>query len=350
MTWEIALNRTSKSALKAIKPPPKLTVSEWANQYLQLSAEDSAEPGQFSTDRAPYQKGIMDAVSERGIHTVVVKSSAQIGKTAILKAIIGFHVDQDPAPILMLQPTEHMAEAFSKDRLAPMIRDTPALKDKIADPRSRDSGNSILHKRFAGGHLTLAGSNSPAGLASRPIRIVLCDEVDRYPASAGSEGDPVNLAIKRTATFWNRRIVLTSTPTIKGASRIDMAYENSDQRHFYVPCPHCGTFHIFKWENCRWPPGEPDRAIMVCPECAVEIEESHKPRICWQWENGELKCLLTASPGSISTNSIAHGENGLTLRESFYLQSKTRNCSRLGSIPAWENRGRKTLKRPTLTH
>jgi phage terminase large subunit GpA-like protein len=158
-------------------------VSEWANQFLQLSAEDSAEPGQFSTDRAPYQKGIMDAVSERGIHTVVVKSSAQIGKTAILKAIIGFHVDQDPAPILMLQPTEHMAEAFSKDRLAPMIRDTPALKDKIADPRSRDSGNSILHKRFAGGHITLAGSNSPAGLASRPIRIVLCDEVDRYPAS-----------------------------------------------------------------------------------------------------------------------------------------------------------------------
>lgn len=254
-------------------------MSGWANQYLQLSAEDSAEPGQFSTDRAPYQKGIMDAVSEKGIHTVVVKSSAQIGKTAILKAIIGFHVDQDPAPILMLQPTEHMAEAFSKDRLAPMIRDTPALKDKIADPRARDSGNSILHKRFSGGHLTLAGSNSPAGLASRPIRIVLCDEVDRYPASAGSEGDPVNLAIKRTATFWNRRIVLTSTPTIKGASRIDMAYENSDQRHFYVPCPHCNTFHMLKWDNCRWPPGEPDRAIMVCPECAVEIEESHKPRL-----------------------------------------------------------------------
>lgn len=219
----------------------------------------------------------MDAVSEPGTHTVIVMSSAQIGKTVILKSIIGYHVDQDPAPILMLQPTEQMAEAFSKDRLAPMIRDTPALRDKIADPRARDSGNSILHKRFLGGHLTLAGSNSPASLASRPIRVVLCDEVDRYPASAGSEGDPVNLAVKRTATFWNRRIVLTSTPTIKGASRIEMAFSGSDQRRYHVPCPHCGDWHTLKWANVKWPPNEPERAFMACEKCGGVIEEKHKP-------------------------------------------------------------------------
>lgn len=219
----------------------------------------------------------MDALSERGIHTVVVMSSAQIGKTVILKAMIGYHVDQDPAPILMLQPTEQMAEAFSKDRLAPMIRDTPALRNKIADPRARDSGNSILHKRFDGGHLTLAGSNSPASLASRPIRVVLCDEIDRYPASAGTEGDPVNLAIKRAATFWNRRIVLTSTPTIKGLSRIELAFNESDQRRYYVPCPHCAEPQTLQWGNVQWPPNEPERAALVCLHCGGLIEEHHKP-------------------------------------------------------------------------
>ena len=275
-TWPSVLSRILQTPLNASRPPPKLTVSQWANQSLRLSAEDSAEPGQFNTDRAPFQRGIMDAVSEYGIHTVVVMSSAQIGKSVILKAIIGYHVDQDPAPILMLQPSVEMAEAFSKDRLAPMIRDTPALLGKIADPKSRDSGNSILHKRFHGGHLTLAGSNSPAGLASRPIRIVLCDEVDRYPASAGTEGDPVNLAAKRTATFHNRRIVLTSTPTIKGLSRIEAAYLDSDRRRYHVPCPHCGERQPLEWANIQFDPAAPEHAVYVCKHCGAVIEERHK--------------------------------------------------------------------------
>lgn len=264
----------------AVRPPPALTISQWADECLQLSAEDSAEPGRFSTARAPYQRGILDALSEPGIHTVVVMSSAQIGKTVLLKAIIGYHVDQDPAPILMLQPTEAMAEAFSKDRLAPMIRDTPVLRDKIADPRARDSGNTILHKRFTGGHLTLVGANSAAGLASRPIRVVLCDEVDRYPASAGAEGDPVNLAIKRAATFWNRRIVLTSTPSIKGVSRIERAFNFSDQRRYHVPCPHCQAFNPWRWADLHFDPVNPAvNPVMACPSCGGVIEERHKPRL-----------------------------------------------------------------------
>jgi phage terminase large subunit GpA-like protein len=137
-----------------------------------------------------------------------------------------------------VQPTVEMGEAFSKDRLAPMIRDTPVLR-ACSRRTSRDSSDTILHKAFPGGRVTIAGANAPAGLASRPIRVVLCDEVDRYPASAGKEGDPVGLAEKRTTTFWNRLIALVSTPTIKGESRIEESYEEGDQRRYHVPCPHC---------------------------------------------------------------------------------------------------------------
>src|SRR6059058_2453346 len=193
----LAMGRRLRRSADLWRDPPRLTVSQWADKRRRLSAESSAEPGRWITARAEYQRGMMDAVSDQAIHMVVVMSSAQIGKTELVNNIIGFHVDQDPAPILLLQPTLDMAEAWSKDRLAPMVRDTPALRGKIADPRARDSGNTLLHKSFPGGHITVAGANSAASLASRPIRVVLCDEVDRYPASAGAEGDPVSLAYKR---------------------------------------------------------------------------------------------------------------------------------------------------------
>ena len=153
---------------------------------------------------------------------------------------------------MLVMPTERDAEAWSKDRFSPMARDTPCLTGKISDPKSRDGSNKILHKRFPGGHLTIVGANAPSGLASRPIRILLCDEVDRYPFSAGAEGDPVNLAKKRTVTFWNRKIVLVSTPTIRGASRIETAYAESDQRQYWVPCPACGAHQVLAWGQVRW--------------------------------------------------------------------------------------------------
>lgn len=209
----------------------------------------------------------MDAVTDPRIKTVVVMSCAQVGKTETLLNIIGFHIAHDPAPILMLQPTLEMGEAFSKDRLAPMLRDTPALGGKVKDPRSRDSGNTLLHKIFPGGHVTVAGSNSAASLASRPIRIVLADEVDRYPPSAGTEGDPLNLAQRRTATFWNRKTVVTSTPTVKGFSRIEKEFLSSDQRRFYVTCPDCGAEQTLRWPQVQWPEGRPGDAAYVCEEC-----------------------------------------------------------------------------------
>jgi hypothetical protein len=194
--------------------------------------------------------------------------------TEILLNTVGFHVEQDPAPIMVVMPTERDAGTWSKDRFSPMARDTPCLRGRISNPRSRDGNNKILHKKFPGGHLTIGGANAPSGLASRPIRVLLCDEVDRYPFSAGAEGDPVNLAKKRTVTFWNRKIVLVSTPTIRGASRIETAYEESDKRQFWVPCPDCGESQTLIWHQVRWdrdPTGahKPETARYECIHCAA---------------------------------------------------------------------------------
>lgn len=258
------------------QPPPDLTVSAWADAERRLSSEASAEPGIWRTDRAPYQRGIMDAVADETVREIWVMKSAQVGWTEILNNVIGYHVHQDPAPMLLVQPTLEMAEAWSKDRLAPMLRDTPALAERIADPRARDSGNTLLHKKFAGGHLTVAGANSPAGLASRPIRIVLFDEVDRFPASAGTEGDPVSLGKKRTTTFWNRKVLAGSTPTIKGSSRIEAGFDAGDQRFYFVPCPHCEEMQRLTWPQVKWPDGQPELAQYVCVHCGALIDEADK--------------------------------------------------------------------------
>lgn len=261
------------------QPPPSLTVSQWADRHRRLSKEASAEPGQWRTDRAPYQRGMMDALSDPSIHTIAVMKSAQVGYTELLLNILGYYMSQDPSPVLLVNPTLEMSEVFSKTRLAPMLRDTPILKGLVADARSRDSNNTLLQKNYPGGVLAMAGANSPAGLASRPIRIVLCDEVDRFPASAGPEGDPVNLAIKRSATFQNRKIILGSTPTIKGISRIEAAYLQSDQRRYYVPCPDCGEMQHLVWSNIQWRPNAPESAVYACRQCGAAIDEKHKPRM-----------------------------------------------------------------------
>lgn len=263
-------------ATQIAKPPPKLTVTQWANAHLQLSPEDSAEPGQYRSERAPYQSGVLDALSDPTIEETVLMASAQVGKTLMLKACLGFFIDQDPSPILVVQPTLEIGEAFSKDRLAPMVRDTPRLRGKIADPKARNSGNTILHKSFPGGHLTIAGANSPASLASRPIRVAMFDEVDRYPASAGAEGDPVNLGKARTKTFWNRRIFLCSTPTDESTSRINRAWLQSDMRRYWVPCPHCGEEQWLKWAQVQWVNDDPDTAQYACEHCGALWTEGQR--------------------------------------------------------------------------
>ena len=226
----------------------------------------------------------MDAICDARNKEVVVMAGSQLGKSEVLLNVIGYHIDQDPAPILMIQPTESMAQAFSKDRIANgLLRATPALQNKVKDPRARDSGNTTLHKIFPGGSLSLVGANSPAGLASRPIRILLADEVDRFPASAGSEGDPISLGKKRTSTFFNRRIVSVSTPTIRGVSRIEEAYLQSDQRRYYVPCKHCDHHQTLKWANVKWEKDKPETAAYVCDECGTLWSDADRR---WSIRNG----------------------------------------------------------------
>lgn len=268
---------------RALAPPPRLTVSKWADRQRRLSSESSAEPGIWRTDRAPYQRGMMDAVNDPNTETVVIMSSAQIGKTELLNNVVGYYIDYDPTPILVIQPTLDMAQTWSKDRLSPMLRDSPALRFKVKPVKSRDSGNTMLHKSFPGGHVTAAGANSAASLASRPIRVVLLDEVDRYPISAGTEGDPVSLARKRTATFWNRKIILTSTPTIKGVSRIEKEFELSDKRQFHVPCPHCEEKQPLVWANIVFDKDDPAQTNYACLNGCV-IDEKDK---LWMLQRGE---------------------------------------------------------------
>lgn len=273
-----ALSLVIAEAMAVLKPPPRQSVAEWADQERRLSSEASAEAGKWHTARANYQRGIMDAISDPRNRDVVVMAGAQVGKTEMILNVIGYHIAHDPSPILVVQPTLDMAQAFSKDRLAPMLRDTPQLRGKVKDPRARDANNTTTHKVFPGGHISLVGSNSPSGLASRPIRIVLCDEVDRYPSSAGSEGDPIQLARKRSATFWNRKILMVSTPTNKGASRIETAFEESDQRRYHVPCGDCGHEQTLKWSGVQWEKDRPETAVYVCEECGSCWDDAKRNR------------------------------------------------------------------------
>ena len=269
---------------KTWTPPKNLKISDWADNYRKLSPESSAEAGQWRTDRAEYQREIMDAFNDPDIQRIIFMKSAQVGATEVLLNVIGYYIDQDPAPILIMQPTLAMSQAFSKDRLATMIRDSEKIRHCVKDARSRDSGNTVLSKKFAGGNLNIVGSNSAAGLASRPIRIVLADEVDRYEQSAGTEGDPISLATKRTTTFWNKKIYMCSTPTIKGLSRIEIAFEESDKRYYHVPCPECNVKQVLKWKNIVWEENKPETANYACNECGAVIDESKKQ---WMLKHGE---------------------------------------------------------------
>lgn len=241
---------------RAYAPPPKMPLSQWADTYRVLSPEAAAMPGKWKTSNEPMAQGVMDAVTNPLTEKVTVMAAAQVLKTEFVLNSVGYYAHGEPGPMLVVYPTVEAAEMFSNERLAPMIRDTPILR-KLFTSKSRDTSSKILQKAFPGGRISMVGANAPAGLASRPIRFVLCDEVDRYPASAGGggvrgEGDPVGLAEERTSTFANRKIVLVSTPTTKGHSRIEASFEEGDQRKFHVPCPHCGVRQVIEWRGVKW--------------------------------------------------------------------------------------------------
>lgn len=255
------------SLARVLRPKEPLTVGEWANRYMVLP-RGSNEEGSFSTDGAPYQAAIMDAVADPEVTDVSIMSSAQVGKTTILLCIIGYYVEHEPSTILMVLPTLILGETFSKTRLAPMIADIPELSERIAPVKSRDSNNTILFKSYPGGHIIVAGANSPSSLSSVPMRVILMDETDRFPESAGSEGNPIILAETRATSFWNKKHIKTSTPTIKGRSKIEDAYSKGTMEEYCVACPSCGTFQPYDFHRLDF-----DSLTMVCLECGEMIPE-----------------------------------------------------------------------------
>jgi phage terminase large subunit GpA-like protein len=256
------------------RPPPKLTNSEWADEKFYLSPESSAEPGKWKT--YSYQREPLDAMSDPFIEVVTVKKSARVGYTKWLNIDTGYNIEQTPCPQLTVQPTIDDAQGYSKDEIAVMLRDTPCLYGLVAEAKSRDSNNTILKKHFPGGSLTLIGANSARGFRRITVRVVRLDEVDAYPLNAGKEGDQILLAIKRTETFWNRKIIIGSTPVLKGQSRVDEWFKKSDQRYYMVPCPTCGGFQRLKFANMKWPKGNPERAYFICEHCKKEIDHKQK--------------------------------------------------------------------------
>src|SRR6056297_2025923 len=264
---------------RGLTPDPWLTVSEWSDTHRWLSSRASAEPGRYRTERTPYMRAIMDALSPGDpIQRVVFMKAAQVGATEAGNNWIGFVIHHAPGPMLAVQPTVELAKRNSRQRVDPLIEESPALKERVRPARARDSGNTQLSKDFPGGVLVMTGANSAVGLRSMPARYVFLDEVDAYPASADEEGDPVGLAEARSLTFAHRRkVFLVSTPTIRGVSRIEREYEASDQRRFFVPCPHCGAMQWLRFERLRWEKGKPETAAYHCDACDKPIEEHHKP-------------------------------------------------------------------------
>jgi phage terminase large subunit GpA-like protein len=282
----------SQAAADGARPDPLLSVSEWADSYRTLSQRASAEPGPWRTDRTPYLREIMDCLSPSSpVETVVLMKGAQIGGTECGNNWIGYVVHQAPGPMLSIQPTVEMAKRNSKQRIDPLIEESPMLRELVSDPRSRDSGNTMLAKEFPGGILVMTGANSAVGLRSMAARYLFLDEVDAYPGDVDGEGDPVNLALARTRTFARRKMFMISTPKITGRSRIEASFEDSDQRYYWVPCPHCHECQILKFAHVRWPKGEPEKAIYVCEHCECQIENHEKH---WMLPRGEWR---PAAPG-----------------------------------------------------
>ncbi len=282
-----------KNIASYFAPPPQLTVSEWADKYRVLRSATSAEPGSWSTDRVPYMREIMDCLAETSpVQSVCFMKSAQIAGSESGNNWIGYIIHQAPAPAMMVQPTTDIAKKYSQQRVAPMIADCPALAERIPTSKSREQGNTVLLKEFPGGILVLSGANSAAGLRSMPIKNLFLDEVDAYPDDVEGEGDPVDLAMARTRTFSNRKVFKCSTPTIRGFSRIEQDYLESDQRRYFVPCPHCEHMHVLNFRTHFIIPKDeqgnklPKDAHMVCPECGCKIEEASKP---YMLENGEWR-------------------------------------------------------------
>lgn len=306
-TGGTSIPRNTKELAKKLfaqyAPPEDLTVPEWAERHRILSRENSAEAGPWRNRRTPYLVEPMAAFNDPAVRHITVVASSQVGKSELELNIIGYIIDQDPGSILYIQPTLDDAKKFSRQRVSPMIRDTPRLRRKVADVKSRDGGNTILQKQFPGGLISIVGSQAASGLASLPARYVIGDERDRWAISAGSEGDPWRLAVARTTTYYNAKLVDVSTPTIRGASAIEKTFMAGTMEHWCYQCPDCGEwselrFGDIKFEFREVPVGrkldyEVTSVAWACPHCGVlQSEEAMRAQPAkWIAENPEALSL-----------------------------------------------------------
>ena len=287
-----------------LAPPEDLTIAEWADKYRVLSRESAAEAGKWETERTPYMKAIFDCVTDTVTKSISIMSSAQVGKTELLLNILGRYMHLDPCPILFVQPTVDDAKAFSKERVEPMLRDTKVLSKLIKKANKRESG-TVQGKMFPGGYVRFVGANSPSGLASRPIRITLLDEVDRFPLSAKKEGDPVKLAERRTNNYFNSKKIRVSTPTDDATSKIQLLYLAGSQEEWSLPCPYCGEYQALEFEQLKYQDlVEPEFECKFCGESAAESEWKKYAQTNGKWiakfpkekENRSFHLNALASP------------------------------------------------------
>ncbi|RLJ34205.1 phage terminase large subunit GpA-like protein [Chryseobacterium sp. 7] len=273
-----------KGFLDALQPEPILSVSQWADQNRLLDSKSSAMPGKYRTSITPFLKEIMDHLGEYSpVEEVIVMKGAQLGVTEAGINWIGYTIDVSPCPMLFVEPTKEVVELVSKTRIQPMLESSPSLAHKVKPPKSRDSGNTLTKKEFPGGILRLAGANSAAGLRNMPVKRLMLDEVDAYPVDLDTEGNPIDLAKKRTSTFAKRKIFILSTPVTKGLSVIEPLFESTDQRYFFLPCPHCGALQHLKWENLKYQYNKSSKVAKEvyyqCEHCQEGIQESEKTKM-----------------------------------------------------------------------
>lgn len=257
-----------------LNPPPDLKVWEWAEKYRRLGKDVTAIPGRYSVDATPYQREPQDSFTAPDVQVTVMQWASRLGKTETMNNLEGFTIDVNPRGILVVYPTLDSAKKWSKEFFVPMVKATPRLQGKIKESRARDANNTILSKQFPGGKISAIGANSPSGFRQIQAPVVICDEIDAM--DNGAEGDPIALAFKRADNYRDSVQVLSSTPTIKGASRIENWMDKSDRRHWFCPCPECKGFQVLNWSQVEFPEGKPEDARIKCQHCDARLDDDQR--------------------------------------------------------------------------
>ena len=282
-----------KECLEELLPPEELTVSQWAEKYRVLDSKTAAMPGPWHNSITPYLIGIMDEFSVPTTEKIIFVKPTQVGGTEALHNMIGYVVAQNAAPSMIVYPTEDLARSVSENRLQPMLRISPQLEKHF-----KDNESELLELQFDNMYLSLTGANSPTGISSKPIKFLFLDEVDKYPTNAKKEADPIKLATERTKTFPDSKIFITSTPTLKTGHIWQELEKADEERHYFVPCPHCGKMIELKFSQIKWSDDKnipivdrTERAFYVCQECGSVITDAHKPQMlrAGKWKTVEKK-------------------------------------------------------------